>query len=363
MSGSALELRQVSHRYGSLEALSEVSLSVAPGELVCLLGPSGCGKTTALRLAAGLEELQEGEIEIAGKAVARPGRQDPPEARGVGLVFQDFALFPHLDVSDNVVFGLRGAGAAERHARAAEMLRQVQLSDHAKAFPHTLSGGQQQRVALARALAPQPRVMLLDEPFSGLDVTLRREVRDQTLHILQDSGVASVMVTHDPEEAMFMADRILLMRAGRIEQCGSPDELYSRPRNPFVASFFGEINAMRGVVEAGAVASPLGAIPAPGFAEGQAVEILVRSEGLLVGALAVAGSRRPVCTARVLAARLLGRTSLLHLAMAAGDAHMAGEELHLHARVPGRFLPEIDEHIPIAADPTMVFIFPLEEAS
>jgi iron(III) transport system ATP-binding protein len=216
-----------------------------------------------------------------------------------------------------------------------------------------LSGGQQQRVALARALAPAPKVLLLDEPFSGLDVTLRREVRDQTLHVLKSAGVATLMVTHDPEEAMFMADRIALMRAGRLEQVGPPSALYFQPLNRFVAGFFGEVNVMPGQVVGGAVATPLGPVPAPGFPEGAAVEVLIRSEGLLLGALAVAGSQRQIGSARVLAARLLGRTSLVHL-----ELDRAGEEpLHLHARVPGRFLPAEQSAMPVAIDPGLAFVF------
>ena len=350
---AALGLEEISHSYGALPAVSAFSLGVSAGELVCLIGPSGCGKTTVLRLAAGLEPLQRGRITIGGQIVAAAAASLPPEVRGVGLLFQDFALFPHLSVRDNVGFGLRRLAATERRRRIAEALEQVQLADYANAYPHMLSGGQQQRVALARALAPAPKVLLLDEPFSGLDVTLRREVRDQTLHVLKSSGVATLMVTHDPEEAMFMADRIALMRAGRLEQVGPPSALYFRPLNRFVAGFFGEVNAMPGRVVGGAVATPLGPVPAPDFPEGAAVEVLIRSEGLLLGALAVAGSQRPIGRARVLAARLLGRTSLVHL-----ELDRSGEEpLHLHARVPGPFLPAEQTALPVAIDPGLAFVF------
>ncbi len=354
---SQLLLDHVSHRYGSLLAVDELSLAVEPGELVCLLGPSGCGKTTVLRLAAGLEPVQSGQVAIGGREVAGPGRSLPPEERGVGLVFQDFALFPHLSVTENVAFGLRGLPRAAREARARRMLEQVRLADFVTAYPHMLSGGQQQRVALARALAPAPQIMLLDEPFSGLDVALRREVRDETLHVLQSAGVATLMVTHDPEEAMFMADRIGLMRDGRLVQIGRPSDLYFRPADRFVAGFFGEVNALPGQVGEGRVATPLGPVAAPGLAEGSAVEVLIRSEGLLLGALAVTGSRQPLAKAEVLAARLLGRTSLLHLATADGS----GGLLHLHARVPGRFLPEEGSLLPVALDPTLAFVFAADE--
>ncbi len=349
----ALGLDEVHHRFDQLEAVAGVSLTVAPGELVCLLGPSGCGKTTVLRLAAGLEQLQQGRISIADTVVAGAGRDLPPEQRGVGLVFQDFALFPHLSVAENVGFGLRGRGRGERARQVAAVLAQVRLSDYADTYPHQLSGGQQQRVALARAMAPAPKVMLLDEPFSGLDVSLRREVRDEALHVLKSTGIATLMVTHDPEEAMFMADRIALMQAGRFEQVGSPSELYFQPANRFVAGFFGEVNALPGEVRSGKVATPLGPVAAPGLADGASVEVLIRSEGLLLGALAVAGSRTPVAPARVLAARMLGRTSLVHLATADGQ----GGLLHLHARVPGRFLPAESSELPVALDPSLAFVF------
>ena len=206
---SGLNLNNISHHYGENHVLKDASVSVAAGELVCLLGPSGCGKTTLLRIAAGLEHIQTGRVEIDDEPVADGAlsTQAPPEARGVGLMFQDYALFPHLNVRENIAFGLNG-NAKTRGEWIAGALKDMGLADYAKAYPHTLSGGQQQRVALLRALAPNPRVLLLDEPFSGLDVTRRAQIRTDTLEVIKATGVATLMVTHDPEEAMFMADRI-----------------------------------------------------------------------------------------------------------------------------------------------------------
>jgi iron(III) transport system ATP-binding protein len=358
VSAPALEIADVSHRFGRVLAVDDLSLSLAPGEVVCLLGPSGCGKTTALRLAAGLEDLQHGRIALAGQTVAEPHRAVPPEARSVGLVFQDYALFPHLSVADNVAFGLARLGPSERGAAVDRALGQVGLAGYGGSYPHELSGGQQQRVALARALAPQPRVMLLDEPFSGLDQRLRNEVRDETLHVLKAAGTATLMVTHDPEEAMFMADRIALMHRGRLIQLGAPARLYYHPVSAFAAEFFGDINRIPARVEGRRALTPLGAFAANGVADGTPAEALVRPEAIKLlppGPTAGGG----IAQARVLAARLLGRSSLLHLSVE-GDS---GGPLHLHALVPGRFLPPPDDTYSIEVDPELAFVFPLSEVT
>ncbi|MEM7221714.1 MAG: ABC transporter ATP-binding protein [Pseudomonadota bacterium] len=351
---SALSFDHVSHAFGQLLAVDELSLSVEPGELVCLLGPSGCGKTTVLRIAAGLERLQQGRVSLDGKVVADDRTAAPTEDRGIGLVFQDYALFPHLSVAENVAFGLRRLPAEARRARVREVLEEVGMAQASDSFPHTLSGGQQQRVALARALAPKPRVMLLDEPFSGLDSRLRNQIRDQTLHVLKESGAATLMVTHDPEEAMFMADRVALMRAGRLIQVGRPTELYFAPADAFVASFFGEINLLKGTIEHGRVATPFGDLAAHGLADGTAVEILIRPEALRLTAMTPAMAAGAGKAARVMASRMLGRSSLVHLSVDNGN----GQDLHLHARIPGRYLPKEDELLAVDLDPSQAFVFP-----
>ncbi|GAB4192317.1 MAG: ABC transporter ATP-binding protein [Thalassobaculales bacterium] len=334
---AALEFDGIVHRYGAPAAVDGLSLTVGAGEVVCLLGPSGCGKTTALRLAAGLEKVQQGAVRLAGRLVGAPHLHVPPEARGIGMVFQDYALFPHLTVAQNVGFGL--AAAAGREARVAEVLALVGMAAQAGAHPHMLSGGQQQRVALARALAPGPGVMLLDEPFSGLDARLRDQVRDETLHALRAAGTATLMVTHDSEEAMFMADRIAVMRAGRLVQVATPVELYCRPANRFVAAFFGEVNTLTGVVRGGRIDTPLGPVAAGGLAEGSDADVVIRPE-----ALHLAEGEG----ARVLEARLLGRTSLIHLELAG---------LHLHSRMPGVYVPAAGRSQAVRLDPSQTFVF------
>ncbi len=338
----------IRHAYGDTPVLRGVDLSVAPGEIVCLLGASGCGKTTLLRLAAGLEPLQEGRIELGGQVIAEPGHEVPPERRGVGFVFQDYALFPHLTVAENVAFGLRDAPRAERAGRVADALARVGLEALRDAFPHMLSGGQQQRVALARALAPRPGELLLDEAFASLDARLREQVRDDTLHVLQSAGIATLLVTHDSEEAMFMGDRIALMREGRILQIGSPETLYFSPIDRYVATFLGEVNRLPARIRAGRAETALGPLPAGELAEGVA-EVLVRPEGLRLG---IEAARQ----AEVQACRLLGATTLVHLAL----PDEAGALVHLHARLPpGRRLNRGDR-VTVGIDPERAFVFAAE---
>jgi iron(III) transport system ATP-binding protein len=280
------------------------------------------------------------------------GKQTPPEARGVGLMFQDYALFPHLTIRDNVTFGI-SARAPERRTWVERGIERMGLGPFAETYPHTLSGGQQQRVALLRALAPGPRVMLLDEPFSGLDVGLRAQVRDDTLGLLKETGVATLMVTHDPEEAMLMADRLFIMNDGRIVQAGTPVEVYFQPTNAFVAQLFGPVNRLEGRALGGRVETPLGVFAAPGLADGAAVQILIRIEGLRAGPPGSApppDSGQPVAM-RVLDARSLGRASVLHLAFGNG-------RLTLLARVPGVFLPEPDQPVLVWTNPAQTFVFP-----
>ncbi len=279
---AALVVDSLRRCYGQTTVVDDVSWHAAAGEVVCLLGHSGCGKTTLLRLIAGLEAPDAGRIEIDGEALTAPGHCVPAERRRVGLVFQDYALFPHLSVLDNVRFGLREGGRAQLEHRALDALRRVGLQHKAKAYPHTLSGGEQQRVALARALAPQPRLLLLDEPFSNLDRRLRDQVRDDTLRLLRETSTTAIVVTHDPEEALRIADRIVLMHRGRVEQQGRPQDLYRRPASLFAARFFSELNEIPGHCRNGMLETPLGRFAAPGLRDG-AARLCLRPQDIAIG--------------------------------------------------------------------------------
>jgi iron(III) transport system ATP-binding protein len=235
-----LEVLNLSHAYGEQVVVRGLSFSLARGAIGCLLGPSGCGKTTVLRCIAGFEAVQEGEIRLAGKVVSRPGMALAPEKRRIGMVFQDYALFPHLRIADNIAFGLQRAGRAERAARLAELARLTGLADVLAKYPHEISGGQQQRVALARALAPRPELLLLDEPFSNLDVELRERLSLEVREIIRASGATAILVTHDQHEAFAMADEIGILHEGHIQQWDTAYNLYHRPVNRFVADFVGQ---------------------------------------------------------------------------------------------------------------------------
>ncbi len=340
-----LEVEELSHRFGDRLVVDRVALAIRPGEVHCLVGPSGCGKTTTLRLIAGLENLQAGRIALAGRILAEPGRMMPPERRRVGLMFQDFALFPHLRVAENVAFGLSGRDRRGRERRVAELLAAVNMSNYARAYPHTLSGGEQQRVALARALAPAPELMLLDEAFSALDTSLRAQVREESLALLRDAGTPTLLVTHDAEEAIRVGDRIHAMLAGRIVQSGTPSQLYAAPINGFVAGFFGPVNRFRGRVSGGEVDTPLGRARAAGFAEGIAVEAIVRPEALKVRRPSTGGTR-----AQVLVKRDLGPVHLLRLGLADGSS--------IKVRQAGETDAMVGDEVEIDLDPRHLFVYP-----
>lgn len=278
-----LELRQVCVTYGDFEAVCDVSLSLVRGQIGCLLGPSGCGKTTLLRAIAGFEPVSRGEIALQGRVISAPGFTLPPERRRVGMVFQDFALFPHLDVRRNIGFGLGDLSRGMRNRRVAELLDLVGLSGMAKAFPHQLSGGQQQRVALARALAPNPDILLLDEPFSSLDTELREQLAREVRELLQRNGVTAILVTHDQHEAFAMADQVTLLKNGRVAQSDTPYNLYHNPASEFVAGFMGRGALIRVTVDAqGELGNGLGRLDRahPHWQPGETLKLLIRPDDI-----------------------------------------------------------------------------------
>jgi len=272
-------LTRVQKRFDGLMAVDDVNLDISRGEFFSLLGPSGCGKTTTLRLLAGLEELSSGEIDIDGVRVATNDYSIPPETRGVGIVFQDYALFPHLTVYANVAFGLHGLSKSDIRQRVSQMLTLVGLQDSAEKYPHELSGGQKQRVALARTLAPCPSVILLDEPFSNLDAELRDSLREETKAILQASGSTVVLVTHDQEEALSLSDRVGVMNEGKLEQVGTPYDIYHQPETRFVANFVGNADFFPALIQDGLVVSGIGTFPADAHYNGtKNVDLMVRPD-------------------------------------------------------------------------------------
>ncbi|WIV51727.1 ABC transporter ATP-binding protein [Marivivens sp. LCG002] len=351
-----LEIRNIVRRFDGQAVVDNVSLSVMPGQVTCLLGPSGCGKSTTLRIIAGVEMQDSGEIYVDGALVCDTRFRIPPEGRSIGLMFQDFALFPHLSVAGNVAFGLKG-DKAENRARVEELLAKVNMSRHIDSYPHQLSGGEQQRVALARALAPRPRIMLMDEPFSGLDDRLRDEIRDQTLEVLKSEGAAVLLVTHEPSEAMRMADEIALMRSGKIVQQGAPYNIYNSPVDRSAAAFFSDINVISGKVRGALTDTPFGQFLTPGIADGTEVDIVIRPQHIRID-FDRAG-RGPNPTAQdgtpargvVERARFMGAESLV-------EFRMDYDGSILRAAVPSVFLPKAGTPLWLMIRRDRCFVFP-----
>ncbi|MBC6496917.1 MAG: ABC transporter ATP-binding protein [Alphaproteobacteria bacterium GM7ARS4] len=360
----ALEIQDICHRYhrsgAHRDVLSRVSLSVGCGEIGCLLGPSGCGKSTLLRIIAGFEMPLEGCVSLNGRVLTDVGvggygacYRMPPEERHVGMVFQDYALFPHLNVYDNICFGVRRMARSER-LWLDKAARHLGVEEFLYAWPHTLSGGQQQRVALLRALVRKPRLLLLDEPFSGLDADNRMRVREATLALLKEEGLTALMVTHDSEEAMFMADHIFVMRDGAIVQSGTPFETWLGPVDAFVAELFGPVNRFCGRVDKGVVRIALGSFAAPpSIEEGMEVDILVRPDGIGISVIDGKGGHDDTnVQGHVTSARLLGRFS--HITLSLDD----GKEIHVH--IAGVILPKKGTRVAVLVERCSAFVFPCE---
>jgi len=277
-----LRVAGVSHAFGTHRVLDAVELSLGTGDIAALLGPSGCGKTTLLRLIAGFEPVQHGAIQLGGSLVSDATHHVPPERRGLGMVFQDFALFPHLDVAGNIAFGLGAHPRPMRRMRVEALLELVGLPGMSARYPHELSGGQQQRVALARALAPRPRLVLLDEPFSSLDVGLREQLAAEVRDVLRHEGAGAILVTHDQHEAFAFADRVGVMDAGRLAQWDAPAALFHHPATRFVASFVGEGVFLRGVREPGGVRTALGVVACDDAPEQASLDVFVRPDDVVI---------------------------------------------------------------------------------
>jgi len=307
---SSIELREVGKSFGELRAVDGLSLEAPAGAIVALLGPSGCGKTTTLRLIAGFERPDTGTISVGGRLLAGPDGFVAPERRRVGVVFQDYALFPHLDVAGNVAYAL---GRDPDPNRVRDVLELVGLDPVGGRAVHELSGGQQQRVALARALAPTPELILLDEPFSNLDAGLRERLREEVVAIIRAAGVTALFVTHDQAEALSIAETVAVMRAGRIEQVGTPEEIYSRPASPWVAGFLGDIEVVPGEAASGRVVCELGSMPAEQGVEGP-VDVMIRPESVAVG---LSGPQN-AADAEVVGRRFYGHDQLIHLRLTSG---------------------------------------------
>jgi len=275
-SHSHLELNGICRRFGNVAALEEVSFGVSRGEVICLAGQSGCGKSTLLRVIAGIEKPDRGRVLMDGIEITGPHAYVEPEERNIGFMFQDHALFPHLNVTDNILFGLKRLDRRAARERCGEIIERIGLQSLAHRLPHMLSGGEQQRVALARALAPQPQILLMDEPFSNLDRGLRDGIRAETISLLRELGATVIMVTHDPEEALSSGDRVVLMRSGSIVQSGTGSDLYDRPTSAYAAEFFSAFNKLQGACWGGFLETPLGRFEAPGFADGDKATVYIR---------------------------------------------------------------------------------------
>ena len=345
---SAVEITNLSHIIGNKEILRNINFTLSKDSISCILGPSGSGKTSLLKLIAGLERVQNGSIKINSKEVSSKSKHLPTEKRNIGFLFQDYALFPHLTVKQNLEYPVNYKTSPHT---IEDIIKLIKLPNSLNKYPHELSGGEQQRVALARSIISNPDILLLDEPFSSLDLNLREDVRDDTLHLLQKSNVSVIIVTHDPFEAMFISNQINIMdTTGRIVQSGSPAELYNNPANSYVAEFFGETNRFEGVVKNAQIITPVGKISAPKELENKNVKIHIRPRGIRL-------NKQPTpvngIKGTVMASKLMGSFSFIHLSVLDKD----NEIVHIHSHMPADFNPKQSSAVEIEIDEKQTFIF------
>ncbi|WP_128255410.1 ABC transporter ATP-binding protein [Falsirhodobacter deserti] len=344
---SALELEQVSRHFDGRSVLSDISLAIPSGRITCLLGQSGCGKSTLLRIISGVDRPDPGgRIVLNGAEVAGPTCFVEPEDRRIGFMFQDYALFPHLTVADNLAFGLRHLSGPERRGRVTEVVERIGLAHLLDRHPHSLSGGEQQRVALARALAPQPDILLMDEPFSNLDQGLRERVRRETVDILRKTGTTAIIVTHDPQEALAVGDLIVLMRAGRIEQVGTPFEIYDQPCSAYAAEFMGPCNRLTGLWSGGRIETPIGTFPADlDLPDGTLALACIRPQALSI---------RP--DGQGISARILGKTFTGESEQIDIMVHPLAQTLRMHSHV--RIPMGIGDRVSLQLNGAQIHVFP-----
>ena len=346
----AVKINNLSHSINNQKILQNINLELEKDKIACILGPSGCGKTTLLKLIAGLEKVTMGDIIINDEIVSSNTMHLKTEKRKIGFLFQDYALFPHLTVKENLNFAISN-GKKEKHD-IEEIIEIIKLPNSLHKYPHELSGGEQQRVALARSIIAQPDLLLLDEPFSSLDLSLKEEVRDDTLHLLQKSNISVLIVTHDPFEAMFISNKIYIMQKdGKIVQSGSPRQLYNEPINSYVAGFFGETNKFKGMVKNAEVQTPIGKIKTHNNLESKEVVIHVRPQGIKL-----TQEQTPVngIKGTVMASKLMGSFSFVHLSVLDHN----NEIVHVHSHMPASFIPGQSTAVGIEIDDEQIYVFP-----
>ena len=346
---TAVEIKNLSHTIGNKEILKNINFTLSKDSISCILGPSGSGKTSLLKLIAGLDRVQNGSIKINSNEVSSKSKHLPTEKRNIGFLFQDYALFPHLTVKQNLEYPINYKTSPHT---IDDIIKLIKLPNSLHKYPHELSGGEQQRVALARSIISNPDILLLDEPFSSLDLNLREDVRDDTLHLLQKSNVSVIIVTHDPFEAMFISNQINIMdTSGQIVQSGSPAQLYNNPINSYVAEFFGETNRFEGVVKNSYITTPIGKIKVSSELENQKVKVHVRPKGIKLNE-----QPTPVngIKGTVMASKLMGSFSFIHLSV----LNKNNEIVHIHSHMPPDFNPKQSSAVEIEIDEKQTFIFP-----